>query len=91
MINLESFNEKDIMGKLNTLHIAIDSTTGEVKHLKDLNSLGRRKPVVGDAKCKIENESSKSNLLILIAIKSHLTLSYIEFNLFIIFYMLKLT
>lgn len=80
LINLESFNEKDIMGKLNTMHITIDSTTGEAKHLKDLNSLGRRKPVPGDAKCKADNENSKSNILIMTVIKSYLYRIVFIFN-----------
>lgn len=39
-----SYNENDILGKLLELKVAIDPATGKAKHLKELNSLGRRKP-----------------------------------------------
>lgn len=39
-----SYNENDILGKLLELKVTIDPSTGKAKYLKELNSLGRRKP-----------------------------------------------
>lgn len=60
----QSLNETDIMNKLNTIILPIDSKTGNNKNLNELNSLGRRKPVVDDKKCDTDSKSSKSNISI---------------------------
>lgn len=61
-MNCVSYNEKDIMNKLNELDVPIDIETGEPKALKELNSLGGRKPKSVDKMCKLENQTSKSNI-----------------------------
>ncbi|VVC25304.1 Hypothetical protein CINCED_3A012407 [Cinara cedri] len=58
-----SFNEKDIMDKLKNMNLSIDPKTGEAKNIKELNSLGRRKTIVGDEKCKIAPKSSETYLI----------------------------
>jgi len=57
-----SFNENDIMNKLDSIKLTIDSVTGEAKFLKELNALGRRKNK-GAEDCKVDNKSSKTRLI----------------------------
>lgn len=59
MNEFKSFNEVDIMDKLKDMKIPLDSITGEINCLKELNSLGQKKiitdPCCGDkksTKCK---------------------------------------
>lgn len=53
-----SYNENDIMEKLGRIDLSLDPATGEVKCLKELNSLGGKKPAKPD--CPVDKKSSKS-------------------------------
>lgn len=44
-VEITSFNEDDIMGKLKKINMIIDPASGEPKFLKDLNSMGKRKKI----------------------------------------------
>lgn len=55
-----SYNEEDIMKKLQDIKLVLDPVTGEAKYLKELNSLGNRKHTK-QAPCPVDKKSSKSN------------------------------
>lgn len=54
-----SFNEEDIMGKLDVIKVIIDPVSGEAKYLKELNSLGKRKQKPIDP-CANDKKQTKS-------------------------------
>lgn len=54
-----SFNEKDVMEKLGILKMPADPITGEPKHLKELNSMGKRRPKKEDP-CLKDKKTTKS-------------------------------
>uniref|UniRef100_A0A2S2R7B7 Uncharacterized protein n=1 Tax=Sipha flava TaxID=143950 RepID=A0A2S2R7B7_9HEMI len=62
-MNCVSYNEKDVMNKLNELNIPIDIETGEPKALKELNSLGGKKSKSVDRICKLEKKTSKTHVI----------------------------
>ncbi|VVC27180.1 Hypothetical protein CINCED_3A018569 [Cinara cedri] len=53
----KSYNEEDIMKKLDTIDIVLDPVTGEPKNINDLHSLAKRK--AKSDKCPIKKNSSK--------------------------------
>lgn len=64
-LNCLSYNERDVLDKMDTINIpSVTIETGELKLLKELNSLGRRKNKEDEA-CKIDKKTSKSNIVIL--------------------------
>lgn len=54
-----SYNEKDILDKLETVKLPIDPETGEPKYLKELDQLGKRKNKHVYKK-PVDNKASKS-------------------------------
>jgi len=54
-----SFNEEDIMGKLDVIKLTLDPVSGEAKYLKELNSLGKRKQKPHDP-CAKDKKQTKS-------------------------------
>lgn len=54
-----SYNEKDVMEKLGALKVSVDPITGEAKHLKELNSMGKRRPKKVDP-CLKDKNTTKS-------------------------------
>ncbi|VVC45954.1 Hypothetical protein CINCED_3A017099 [Cinara cedri] len=56
-----SYNEEDIMNKLDTIKIVIDPVTRKSKYLNELNSLGKRKE--RPDRCAAEQKSSKNSMI----------------------------
>ncbi|XP_050444426.1 uncharacterized protein LOC126847984 isoform X1 [Adelges cooleyi] len=57
---ITSYNEKDIISKLEGLKLPLDPETGEIKYLTTLNSLGKRKSMADD--CPNDKKDSKNSL-----------------------------
>lgn len=55
-----SYNEEEMLEKLVVIKVPMNPITGEAKYLKDLNSLGKRKPKNQDT-CAGDKKSSESN------------------------------
>lgn len=54
-----SYNEEDIMGKIGVIKLTLDPVSGEVKYLKELNSLGKRRQKPQDP-CAKDKKQTKS-------------------------------
>jgi len=54
-----SFNEQDIMGKLGITKLLLDPVSGEAKSLKELNSLGKRRPKPTDPCAKDKKQTKR--------------------------------
>ncbi|XP_060856065.1 uncharacterized protein LOC132933804 [Metopolophium dirhodum] len=57
-----SYNEEDIMGKLDVIKLTLDPVSGEVKYLKELNSLGKRKQKPHDP-CANDKKQTKNYMI----------------------------
>lgn len=58
-----SFNEEDIMGKLDVIKLILDPISGDAKYLKELNSLGKRKQKPKDPCAKGKKQTKSMPIL----------------------------
>ncbi|XP_050426978.1 uncharacterized protein LOC126837198 [Adelges cooleyi] len=64
-----SYNEKDIMGKLEGMKMPLDPETGEIKYLTTLNALGKRKSKLDECNDKKDSKNSLSKDYMIGALK----------------------